>query len=171
MFNEHNKNLVLVIIAIILLALLALTGCAKIEVTPPDARPDTPRNHALPVAYDRLWARTIGWFDVHEVEITEINERFGLVSGVLHLQEGDGQLDCGTFHITTALSQPKLSREAHIRVQLNGAVLARPQVLVAVTGAYKLDVIDNYAAQTIRKTGPCVSRGVLENEIVSFLAG
>lgn len=171
MSNEHNKNLILLIIAIVLLALLALTGCAKIEVTPPAARPDAPRGHALPVDYDRLWARTIGWFDAHEVEITEINERFGLVSGVLHLAEGSVPLDCGTFHVTTALSQPQISREAHIRVQLNGAVLARPQVLVAVTGTYKLDVIDNYAAQTIRKTGPCVSLGVLEDEIISFLAG
>lgn len=171
MSNEHNKNLVLLIIAIVLLALLALTACAKIEVTPPAARPDAPRSHALPIDYDRLWARTIGWFDAHEVEITEINERFGLVSGVLQMQEGSAQLDCGTFHVTTALSQPELRREAHIRVQLNGAVSARPQVLVAVTGTYKLDVIDNYAAQTIRKTGPCVSLGVLENEIISFLAG
>lgn len=73
--------------------------------------------------------------------------------------------------MTTALSQPELRRETHIRVQLNGAVSARPQVLVAVTGTYKLDVIDNYAAQTIRKTGTCVSRGVLENEIITFLAG
>ena len=105
------------------------------------------------------------------MEITEINERFGLVSGVLYVAEDDAPLDCGTFHVTTALSQPQISREAHIRVQLNDAVLARPQVLVAVTGTYKLDVIDNYAAQTIRKTGPCVSRGMLENEIISFLAG
>ena len=171
MSNEHNKNLVLLIIAIVLLALLALTGCAKIEVTPPAARPDAPRSHALPVDYDRLWARTIGWFYAHEVEITEISERFGLVSGVLYVAEDDAPLDCGTFHVTTALSQPQISREAHIRVQLNGAVLARPQVLVGVTGTYKLDVIDNYAAQTIRKTGPCVSRGMLENEIISFLAG
>lgn len=39
MSNEHNKNLVLLIIAIVLMALLALTGCAKIEVTPPAAQP------------------------------------------------------------------------------------------------------------------------------------
>lgn len=171
MLNKNKKNLGLAIIAIIILALLALTGCAKIEITPPAARPDAPRSHALPVDYDRLWARTIGWFDAHEVEITEINERYGLVSGVLHLDEGETQLDCGTFHVTTALSQPQISREAHIRVQLHGALSVRPSVLVAVTGTYKLDVIDNYAAQTIRKTGPCVSRGALETQIVSFLAG
>ena len=117
MSNEHNKNLVLLIIAIVLLALLAFTGCAKIEVTPPAARPDAPRSHALPVDYDRLWARTIGWFDAHEVEITEINERFGLVSGVLYVAEDDAPLNCGMFHVTPALSQPKISREAHIRVQ------------------------------------------------------
>ena len=60
MSNEHNKNLVLLIIAIVLLALLALTACAKIEVTPLAARPDASRSHALPIDYDRVWARTIG---------------------------------------------------------------------------------------------------------------
>ena len=169
--NDNNKNLILLIIALVLFALLVLTGCAKIEVTPPTAQPDAPRSHALPIDYPRLWARAIGWFDAHEIEITDINERTGLVSGVLTLTGDSDRLDCGTFHVTTALSQPQLTKRAQIRVQMQSAYAGASQVLVAVTGTYRLDVMDNYAAQTIRKTGPCVSRGTLEREIVSFLAG
>jgi hypothetical protein len=39
--NDNNKNLILLIIALVLFALLVLTGCAKIEVTPPTAQPRT----------------------------------------------------------------------------------------------------------------------------------
>jgi hypothetical protein len=107
MSNENKKNMVLAIILVLLFAVLALTGCAKIEVTPPAPRLDAPRSHALPVAYDRLWARAIGWFDAHEAEIIDIDERGGVIIGTLPIALESDRLDCGTFHIKAALSKPK----------------------------------------------------------------
>ena len=171
MSEKNKKNVIIGIILVVLVSLLALTGCAQIEVTPPKPRPDAPKSHLLPVNYDRLWSRAIGWFDAHEAEITDIDERNGLIYGIVPVATGSDRLDCGTFHINSPLSRPQLTQSANVRVQMRGVLSTHPQVLVVVTGTYKLDLIDNYAAQTIRRTGPCVSRGTLESEILSFLVG
>lgn len=169
--ENKNKNLLLGLFLIVLFGLAMLTACAKIEVIPPKPRPDAPQSHSLPVDYDRLWARAIGWFDAYEAEIIDIDERGGVILGKLVLDGERDWLDCGTFKINAALSQPQVTKTATVRVQVRGAFSTHPQVLVVVTGVYKLDLIDNYAAQTIRKTGPCVLRGSMEREIFRFLVG
>lgn len=169
--KNNNNHILLGLILVFLFAIAMLTACAQIEVIAPAPSPDAPQSHALPVDYDRLWARAIGWFDAYEAEIIDIDERGGVILGKLVLDADSDWLDCGTFKINAALSQPKLTQTATVRVQLRGAFTTHPQALVVVTGTYKLDLIDNYAAQTIRKTGPCVSRGLMECEIFRFLVG
>ena len=61
MSNENKKNFILIVIFIILLALLALTGCAKIEIDPPQPRPDAPQGPRPAVPYERLPSHT--WRD------------------------------------------------------------------------------------------------------------
>lgn len=171
MSEDHKKNFVLALILIALVAILALTGCANISVTPPAPRPDAVQSRIVPGEYAHIWARAIGWFDAHEVEITDIDERGGLIHGRLSVAEGAGVIDCGTFQVTRALSPPRLSRDARVQVQMRGGLSQPLQVLVAVTGTYRIEIIDNYAAHTISHTGPCVSLGTLERDIFAFLTG
>lgn len=171
MSDDHKKNFVLAAIFIVLLAILVLTGCANISVTPPKPRPDATLSRNVSGNFDEIWSRAIGWFDAHEVEITEIDERSGTINGLLSVPEEAAVLDCGIFHFNRALSAPKVSRDAHVRIQMRDGFSRTPHVLVAVTGSYHAEMIDNYAAQTITRNGPCVSLGKLEADIFAFLRG
>lgn len=171
MSDEHKKNFILAVIMIVLLALLALTGCAKVSVTPPAPRPDAPQNRVLSGDHSQIWSRAIGWFDAHEVEITDIDERSGIIRSRLPVAEADGVIDCGTFRVNQALSPPDINREAQVRIQMRGGFSHQSTVLVSVTGSYRFEMIDTYEAQTITRNGPCVSLGSLERDIFAFLTG
>lgn len=171
MSEKYKKNLGVTVFLIIVFGLLMLTGCANVSVTPPTPRLDAAQSRAVPGNYVDVWARAIGWFDAHEVEITEIDERLGTIFGRFKLPTEATVLDYGTFHVRKALSPPRLSREAQVRVQMRGAMVSQPSVLISVTGHYQFEMIDNYAAETIKRSGPCVSRGVLERNILDFLTG
>ena len=134
------------------------------QLAPPSAR-------ILQVDYSTAWSRTIGWFDAHELEITDIDEGFGLIVGRLALPDDDRQVDCGDFNIRAAVSPPQLKKHAKVRVHLSRGFGATSQVLIAVTGQYRLDVMNTYAARMITHTGPCVSRGGIEKQIFDFLKG
>lgn len=154
-----------------LLSALLVASCASVEIIPPDARLAPPSARILKVAYPTAWSRTIGWFDAHELEITDIDEALGLIQGRLALPDDDTQVDCGRFNINTAITPPKLQKHAKVRVHLSRGFEATSQVLISVTGQYRLDVMDNYAAQVITHTGPCVSLGGIEKQIFNFLTG
>ena len=160
---------------------VVLAGCAQVTITPPKIQLAPPSARILQVDYPTAWSRTIGWFDAHELEITDIDEGFGLIVGRLALPEGDRpeeqgpdedrQVDCGDFNIRAAVSPPQLKKHAKVRVHLSRGFGATSQVLIAVTGQYRLDVMNTYAARMITHTGPCVSRGGIEKQIFAFLKG
>ena len=83
----------------------------------------------------------------------------------------DLRLDCGTFNVNTALSAPSLLKIANVRIYVRNVFGSHDEVRVNVTGTYKMTVIDNYAAQLVTRSGPCVSPGQLEREIFAFLSG
>lgn len=148
-----------------------LGGCATIAVTPPEASLTPAPLRTLPIGFDDGWARAIGWFDAREAEITDIDQKLNFVEGRLGLPADDLRLDCGTFHIDTALSPPSIVKIAKVRIYLRGVFDNHAEARINVTGHYKMTLIDNYAGQLITRTGPCVSRGALEREIFGFLAG
>jgi|GEM_PF-748078 hypothetical protein len=150
---------------------VVLAGCAQVTITPPKIQLAPPSARILQVDYPTAWSRTIGWFDAHELEITDIDEGFGLIVGRLALPDDDRQVDCGDFNIRAAVSPPQLKKHAKVRVHLSRGFGATSQVLIAVTGQYRLDVMNTYAARMITDTGPCVSRGGIEKQIFAFLKG
>jgi hypothetical protein len=150
---------------------VVLAGCAQVTITPPVIQLAPPSARILQVDYPTAWSRTIGWFDAHELEITDIDEGFGLIVGRLALPDDDRQVDCGDFNIRAAVSPPQLKKHAKVRVHLSRGFGATSQVLIAVTGQYRLDVMNTYAARMITHTGPCVSRGGIEKQIFAFLKG
>ena len=169
--NDERKWWVYLAILGLLVLLLMTASCAKIEVTPPEVRLTAAPVRTLPVGYEEAWARTIGWFDAHEAEITDIDQGNRYIEGRLGLASMDARLDCGTFHVDTALSPPSIVKIAKVRVYLRGVFAEHAEARINVTGYYKMTLVDNYAAQLITRTGPCVSRGGLEREIFAFLAG
>ena len=79
---------------LLLLLELALIGCTKLEVTPPDYSLRLSENKQLKKPFDRVWARAlVGLMPM--VAIERIDESTGYIEGKLH---GDGQpfMDCGT---------------------------------------------------------------------------
>lgn len=154
-----------------IMLLLGAGACATIEVTPPEARLTPAPLRTLPVSFDDGWARTIGWFDAHEAEITEIDQKLNFVEGRLGLSADDQRLDCGTFHIDAALSPPSIVKIAKLRIYLRNVFDTHAEARINVTGHYKMTLIDNYAGQMITRTGPCVSGGGLEREVFAFLSG
>lgn len=166
----NNKNQVWPIaVALLVMLLMLIAGCARIDVSPPLFKPAPPASRAIDADYETLWRRAIGWFDAHEAEITAIDEGQGMVSGRLTLPGDDARLDCGTFHVSEVLTPPEIAKQADIRITLYGRHAAVPLVLVTVIGHYKLSVMSTYAAKRINRSGPCLSRGGLEKQIFSFL--
>jgi len=150
---------------------VGLSGCANVEITPPIMQLAPPSARILQVDYSTAWSRTIGWFDAHEFEITEIDEGLGLIAGRLALPEDDAHIDCGTFDIRSPVSPPVMKKYAKLRVHLTQGFGASSQVLISVTAQYRLDVMNTYAGQRMTYTGPCVSRGGIEKQVFNFLDG
>ena len=170
--QDDNNNWWIAPAMIGLLVLLMLTAsCAKIEVTPPQLRLLPAPVRMLPVNYYEGWARAIGWFDAHEAEISDIDQGNRFIEGRLGLSGDDTRLDCGTFHVDTALSPPSIVKVAKVRIYLRGVFAEHAEARINVTGHYKMTLVDNYAAQLITRTGPCVLAGRLERGIFAFLAG
>lgn len=170
---DSDKNQWLIILAIIgfLLLMLLTASCARIEATPPEVQLLPAPSRTVPVDYDTALARSIGWFDAHEAEITEIDRKLSYVEGRLGMGGDDTRLDCGTFQVSTALSRPSLLKVAKVRIYLRNVFGSYTETRVTVTGNYKMTVVDNYAARLVSRSGPCVSRGGLEREIFAFLSG
>lgn len=166
---NNKRQIWPIAVALIILLVMFLTACARIDVSPPLFRLAEPPSRTVPGDYEVLWGRAVGWFDAHEAEIIELDEAAGLVSGRLALPAADGRIDCGTFHVDEVLTPPDIAKQADIRIKLHGRSAATPLVLVTVTGHYKLSVMSTYAARRITRSGPCVSRGGLEKQIFSFL--
>ena len=174
MHHDDNNNGQWIIILVILgfLGVMLLTAsCARIETTPPQTQLFQAPNRTLAVDYDTALARSIGWFDAHEAEITEIDHSQNFVEGRFGLSGDDARLDWGSFQVDTALSQPNLLKIATVRINLREVFGSHVEARITVTGSYKITVIDNYAARLISRNGPCLSRGGLEREIFAFLNG
>jgi hypothetical protein len=148
-----------------------LASCARVDIIPPDSQLPPPAVRIIQDDAPRVWSRMMGWFDAHEVEISEINEAQGVIIGSLALAEDDTQVDCGRFTIKSSLTPPVLKKRARVRAHFSKGFGGSLQVLISVTGTYRLDVMNTYAAQMITHTGPCVSRGGLEKQIFAFLQG
>jgi len=148
---------------------LALTGCTKLEVTPPDYSLRLSENKQLKKPFDRVWARAIGWFDANELAIERIDESTGYIEGKLPAATDSPFMDCGTVAMRNIVSQPSFSQSGLVRMQVSGRDAPSTSVTIYMTGTYRLSVFDRYAGRELYRSGPCVSTGELERRIFAFL--
>ena len=71
---SNKRQIWPIAVALIILLIMFLTACARIDVSPPLFRLPEPPSRTVPGDYEVLWDRAIGWFDAHEAEITELDE-------------------------------------------------------------------------------------------------
>jgi hypothetical protein len=160
--------IVLAFIVTLLLG-LAMTGCTKLEVTPPDYSLRLSENKQLKKPFEQVWPRAIGWFDANEVAIERIDEATGYIEGKLPEAVNSPFMDCGTVATRNIVSQPSFSQSGLVRLQVTGRNTPGTSVTIYLTGTYRLSVFDRYAGREVYRSGPCVSTGVLEQRIFAFL--
>jgi hypothetical protein len=101
---------ILLVFIVTFLLGLALTGCTKLEVTPPDYSLRLSENKQLQKPFDRVWARAIGWFDANELAIERIDEGTGYIEGKLPEATDSPFMDCGTVTTRNIVSQPNFCK-------------------------------------------------------------
>ena len=160
--------LILALLCTVLLG-LALAGCTKLEVTPPDYELRLSESKQLQKPFDHVWARAIGWFDANELELERIDERTGYIEGKLAAAANSPFMDCGTVATRNVVGKPAQTQQGRVRMQVSGQNTPAATVTIYMSGTYRLSVFDRYAGREVYHSGPCVSNGELEKRIFAFL--
>ncbi|MDA8776360.1 hypothetical protein N9X88_03720 [Alphaproteobacteria bacterium] len=168
---RRRRGLVPILLAFIVTLLLglALTGCTKLEVTPPDYELRLSESKQLQQPFNRVWARAIGWFDANELELERIDERTGYIEGKLAMTTNSPFMDCGKVATRNVVGKPALTQQGRVRMQVSGQNGPNATVTIYMSGTYRLSVFDRYAGREVYRSGPCVSNGQLEKRIFAFL--
>lgn len=153
---------------------VVLAGCASnqpqqsadYQYTPPTPVAIT-SNGEIAKPYDLTWARAERWLKEHNLAATNQDRAAGLLS-VTQADYVDGlkYLDCGNGGSKVAIANPDV--KLNLIITPNGDKSAAN---VNLKGTSRVDYIDNdgsrIAAPSV--TPVCVSRGVLESELLQYL--
>lgn len=153
---------------------VVLAGCASnqpqqsadYQYTPPTPVAIT-SNGEIAKPYDLTWARAERWLKEHNLAATHQDRAAGLLS-VTQADYVDGlkYLDCGNGGSKVAIANPDV--KLNLIITPNGDKSAAN---VNLKGTSRVDYIDSdgsrIAAPSV--TPVCVSRGVLESELLQYL--
>jgi hypothetical protein len=145
-------------IMIVLLLVVGLVGCGS--YTPPkENQIDNKRVYEL--EYDDVWGKIVEWFAQNGTPIKNIDKTSGFISTDYGLLTSYDYMDCGEG-----------GRQKDRRVTVNVLVSTDNQTTTVVINAFFTCHV-KYTTPTLffDERVNCVSSGVLENKIFSFIEG
>lgn len=151
----------------LLLSALFLSGCASINVTPP-TKTEFEKNKTFNLAYHDAWVRAVDWFADHDVIIDKIEKESGLITAK-HLLETDNKyIDCGKIDIFGSYND-SLEMVGSLNVTVRRVDDKNTKVNVNFFGKYKYSGRDAWDGRYITNEGRCVSTGLVEASIHSYI--
>jgi hypothetical protein len=145
-----------------------ISGCASINVTPPK-KVDFDKERTFNLEYHTAWVRTVDWFADHDVIIDKIEKESGLITAK-HLLETDNKyIDCGKIDISGSYND-SIEMVGSLNVTVRRVDENRTKVNVNFFGRYKYSGRDAWDGRHVTNEGRCVSTGLVESSIHSYIA-
>ena len=152
----------------VILTASSLVGWANIKVTEPSAH-SIERSQVYKAPFDKVWTSSVDWFADHNVTVEKIEKESGLITAKYALKVSDKDLDCGVFDVNGTLGQAEIRRTGSLNVTVRSVNEKETKVSANFFGEYALNARDAWDGHLITKSGQCVSTGLLEKSILSYI--
>jgi len=156
------KQVVFIILAIL------ITGCASVKIQPP-AKHSIEKSRTYSLSYEKTWIRAVDWFADHDVTIEKIEKTSGLLTAKYLIKANDEYLDCGEIKVSGTLGGPIIDQYGSLNVTVREVNSDSTKVTVNFFGEFKLKANDAWDGRIVTTNGRCVSTGVLENSILTYI--
>ena len=156
------KQVVFIILGIL------LTGCASVKIQPP-AKHAIENSRTYSLSYEKTWIRAVDWFADHDVTIEKIEKSSGLLTAKYLIEANDEYLDCGEIKVSGTLGRPIIDQYGSLNLTVRDINSESTKVNVNFFGEFKLKASDAWDGRLVTSNGRCVSTGVLEKSILTYI--
>lgn len=152
----------------LLIAILSLSGCATVKITPP-ADNKIERTRTVNKPFEATWIRAVDWFAEHNVTIDKIEKSSGLITAKYLLKADSKYIDCGEIDAGGLLGEPIIDRSGMLNLTVREISKNSTRANVNFFGMFTLEGRDAWDGRQVTAKGSCVSTGLLEESILNYM--
>lgn len=145
------------------LAVSILASCASVQYSPPQVS-DFEKSKTYNQNYEKTWLRVVEWFAQNDITIDQIDKESGLIAAK-EFTVDDSYLDCGSFK-TAGVSDSSMVRAGAVNVVVRD-LRGRSSMSVNFWGEFLYTA--SGSGSFFIENGKCLSKGKLENQIISHI--
>jgi len=153
---------------IVVVATLTLFGCTGAGQKLPEKR-NIQNSKVVNASYDETWNTVVEFFAVNNTPLEKVEKEDGLITSARHLRSRN-ELDCGEATGQISWASAKMENVGgNVNVVVRAVGKEQTKVIISVFGRGEIHIRNAYGNSLSAQEAACVSTGVLEKSLFSYL--